>query len=870
MADNQKNSKYMIIEELGQCSFGKRFKVKNMDNNKFYAIKKIPINKIKEEDLNKIKNEVKILSNFNNEYIVKYYESFIDNNDFNIVMEYCEGLDLRKFIDENKEKNQLIDKCLIYDIISDICLGIKEIHNKNIIHRDLKPENLFISENSENLGIIIKIGDFGISKQLNNNKDFTNTQIGTLAYMAPEILKGENYNNKVDIWSLGCIIQELCTLDLCFEGNSFITIFNKIMELNHKKINQKIYGIDLQNLIDSLLEMDEAKRPDIINIIKILNKTKENSKIISKNNLFLNNEIYEDFIIGENIQKSLELVHNVIREREKKFNYIKSIFMVSIPEAIVDILKIPLNIISYFHEPTSRERIEFPGLKNDSTAYKLNCSIDNLFSSLWIKIVYENQDFIKDNSIIINYIDDKITKKINDRFDINLFNEKIIVYDEEDLNIKINKIVKKLMLNKNIINNYNILLLGNTNVGKSTLINEFLKLENGEKAKESDGGPTSTNDFTPYIKKKNDIQYTLYDTNGITNVGENSFDNKIKNTLNQIKDRIKENNPNKLIHCIWYCFSGSNIQECDKTFIEKLLNIDAEYSIPIIFVHSKTFSKEESKTCKKGLKNYLLEFFNRDESKIEKYLKNYYINILSREEKNDEDEEDDDDKEEGYIRRKAFGLDKLESISKTEIKEKGMKSALCQSIKYTIFTILINGALNLVFSQENIYSLMKIIKEDIKKYFDEIIKIINNNRFKLSDDTKINNIESLNRIFNSFNTIKDSLKNDIKSSLTKENLKRDTDEFIKKIYNQKTIEFKNKMNYNNFYNKVEHAIYANIIHSSNDIANNLINLHLNSCIFQIIKKGILEQLFNKKEEMNKMFDSLYSKLVFGDIEKNKK
>ena len=119
---------------------------------------------------------------------------------------------------------------------------------------------------------------------------------------------------------------------------------------------------------------------------------------------------------------------------------------------------------------------------------------------------------------------------------------------------------------------------------------------------------------------------------------------------------------------------------------------------------------------------------------------------MSREEKNDEDEEDDDDKEEGYKTRKAFGLEKLELISKKEIKEKGMKSALCQSIKYVIFTTLINGALNLVFSRENMYSLMKIIKEDIKKYFDEIIKIINNNRFKLSNDTKINNIESLNRI----------------------------------------------------------------------------------------------------------------------------
>ena len=89
-------------------------------------------------------------------------------------MEYCEGSDLKKFINEYKDKNELIDENIIYQIVLDICLGIKVIHQQNLIHRDLKPENLFITKDNK-----VKIGDFGISKQLDFNNKYAYTSIGT-------------------------------------------------------------------------------------------------------------------------------------------------------------------------------------------------------------------------------------------------------------------------------------------------------------------------------------------------------------------------------------------------------------------------------------------------------------------------------------------------------------------------------------------------------------------------------------------------------------------------------------------------------------------------------------------------------------------
>ena len=87
-----------------------------------------------------------------------------------------------------------------------ICEGLNIIHDNKIIHRDLTPDNIFIDDNNK-----IKIGDFGISKIITTFNKYAKTQIGKSHYLAPEIDKGIEYNNKVDIYSLGCIIYELFT-----------------------------------------------------------------------------------------------------------------------------------------------------------------------------------------------------------------------------------------------------------------------------------------------------------------------------------------------------------------------------------------------------------------------------------------------------------------------------------------------------------------------------------------------------------------------------------------------------------------------------------------------------------------------------------
>ena len=171
---------YIIVKELGKGGFGRVIHVKSKSDNKYYAIKEILIKVEMKDKLENIKKEADILSTFNCNNIIKYYDSYLDKDKFLILMEYCAGQNLKDFIDEKIKNNELIEEEILYNIIKQICVGLKEIHDKNIIHRDIKPENIFINEKMD-----IKIGDFGISKQFNPNKEYTKTlnSTGTIEYV---------------------------------------------------------------------------------------------------------------------------------------------------------------------------------------------------------------------------------------------------------------------------------------------------------------------------------------------------------------------------------------------------------------------------------------------------------------------------------------------------------------------------------------------------------------------------------------------------------------------------------------------------------------------------------------------------------------
>ena len=120
-------------------------------------------------------------------------------------MEFYGEKNLKQIIADYKNKDLLIEEDIISFIIIQICLGLKEIHKNKLIHRDLTPDNIFIDENNN-----IKIGHFGISKIIATN-EYANSRIGKYKYFAPEFEIGEKYNNKIDIYSFGCVIYELFT-----------------------------------------------------------------------------------------------------------------------------------------------------------------------------------------------------------------------------------------------------------------------------------------------------------------------------------------------------------------------------------------------------------------------------------------------------------------------------------------------------------------------------------------------------------------------------------------------------------------------------------------------------------------------------------
>ena len=255
---------FFIESELGSGGYGSVYKVKDKNNGSVYAIKTINIKQNNKQDIEK---EINILKIFNSEYIVKYFDSFSDDNYCYIVMEYCDDSDLSKLIKEHKEKNELIEETTIFNIINSIYLGLKEIHAKNIIHRDFRPKNIFLNKNNK-----IKIGDFGISKKLVNQK-YTTTKKGDYHYMAPEMLvKHAKYNNKVDIWSLGCIIYELFNLETFFDDIFYREMVEGTPQV--MKINPKYNQAWLQLLNKILIKKDynaRLKIDEICDFIKNIN-----------------------------------------------------------------------------------------------------------------------------------------------------------------------------------------------------------------------------------------------------------------------------------------------------------------------------------------------------------------------------------------------------------------------------------------------------------------------------------------------------------------------------------------------------------------------------------------------------------------------
>mmetsp|Transcript_9234 Transcript_9234/g.20614 ORF Transcript_9234/g.20614 Transcript_9234/m.20614 type:complete len:310 (+) Transcript_9234:146-1075(+) len=190
--------------------------------------------------------------------LIAYKDSFVSESAgvLLIVMSFAEDGDLRRIVTRTQAARMRFPEVVVLWWVRQMLAGLQHLHSQGVVHRDLKSSNIFLCESSRR----IRIGDFGISRVLESTA-FATSCVGTPAYMSPELMRNEKYDYHVDMWALGCICYELCTLDLPFEATSLLDLVNKVIdgEPDWRKCGD--FSIELVDVAKQLLKKDATARP---------------------------------------------------------------------------------------------------------------------------------------------------------------------------------------------------------------------------------------------------------------------------------------------------------------------------------------------------------------------------------------------------------------------------------------------------------------------------------------------------------------------------------------------------------------------------------------------------------------------------------
>lgn len=260
-----KLSEFEVLKILGTGSNGTCYKVRNKLSGEIFAWKAIDYGQLSDKQKDLVITEINLLSELSEHSvnIVKYYDKIINKTTktLYIIMECCDGGDLLNLIKKCKTNKCHFEEEFIWRVLYQLAQALHLLHSPSskvtILHRDIKPANVFLDLNGN-----VKLGDFGLSRILNENENFAETLVGTPYYMSPELIKGNKYNRKSDIWSLGCLIYELCALVPPFNGNRFEQLSKNITNGQFNRI-PSIYSCDLQQIITFMLSVDHEYRPTI-------------------------------------------------------------------------------------------------------------------------------------------------------------------------------------------------------------------------------------------------------------------------------------------------------------------------------------------------------------------------------------------------------------------------------------------------------------------------------------------------------------------------------------------------------------------------------------------------------------------------------
>ena len=290
------------IKLLGKGGFAQVHLKRDKFTKKEYAVKIINTSNLDLKTKHLMVKEITILKKLKEHAnIIKFYDSILTEDGVELILEYCNGGSLEKYLQNYKKP---FPPDIVRHIAKQILQGLDHLHKNGIIHRDIKLDNILLhfqdkndlKKKSNDINNLykaqIKIIDFNISKNIGLNQSLAYTNIGTRGYMAPEIIQNLFYNirnpydEKVDIWSLGV---------LCYQLFYFQKPFNSLYETLHK--NPKITDLipsKARNFLSSMLQRNPVQRPAASELLNCEFIKNENFILYYNDNQVYNNINYNN------------------------------------------------------------------------------------------------------------------------------------------------------------------------------------------------------------------------------------------------------------------------------------------------------------------------------------------------------------------------------------------------------------------------------------------------------------------------------------------------------------------------------------------------------------------------------------------------
>ena len=471
---------FQIINKLGEGAYSTVFKVKRNIDKKIYALKKVKILNLSEKEKENALNEVRILASVKSNFVVSYKEAFFDEKDNTlcIVMEFADRGDLYQKIVQHKKSAIFFEESDIWRIFIQLVKGLKSLHDLKILHRDMKSANVFLFSNGS-----AKLGDLNVSKVAKRGLGYTQT--GTPYYASPEVWKDKPYDNKSDVWSLGCVLYEMITLRPPFRAQNMEGLFNKVCKGQFSRIPER-FSDDLFQVVQFLLQVNPISRPSCEQILNhpIVQKRIEYFKSFAgeedkedkcllktihmpKNLLFLSDKLPKP-----NYDKQFKNNNNGIDENKnyRSFNKVNNKDEIEIKDFNKGIhIKKPTKLAPLPNIPEekfTRNNIKVENSKQNMI--KNNNHSTNDINNLNVDKNNNNNNNNNLNSIIVSKSNNNINNKIILKKD-EMYNVDILSKQKNDLrkimlkNSNINRRIGYVQLNSSPIKDLNRMFLANLN-----------------------------------------------------------------------------------------------------------------------------------------------------------------------------------------------------------------------------------------------------------------------------------------------------------------------------------------------------------------------------------------------------------------------